>query len=157
MHEHSGRYLVHRLKFNHGLREGRVLSAILREKIEAAYHHEALPQCLIPVPLSWWNQVKRGYNQATVIAQHLANTLEIPLMQPLRRKNGPSQRTLKRTQRQQLKANQFRLFKPLGHTHVAIIDDVLTTGSTIKAMANVLAANGVETVDVWCTTRALLD
>ncbi|NOX49980.1 MAG: ComF family protein [Gammaproteobacteria bacterium] len=157
MHEDSGRYLVHRLKFHHGLREGRVLSAILGEEIEQAYHHEALPQCLIPVPLSWWNQVKRGYNQATVITQHLANTLKIPLKQPFRRKNGPSQRTLKRTQRQQLKADHFRLFKSLEHTHVAIIDDVLTTGSTVKAMANILAANGVETVDVWCATRALLD
>lgn len=71
------------------------------------------------------------------------------------KKQTPPQRTITRQQRLNLSADVFRVMKPIRHHHVALVDDVLTTGATVKAMAASLSAGGVTRVDAWCATRAV--
>jgi ComF family protein len=156
-HETSARFLVHQLKYHRGLRAARVLAASLERAITTAYAGQALPQAVVPTPLSWRGQVRRGYNQATMIARHLTRRLNLKLYHQARRRHGPSQRTLPRDQRLALDDRAFFLAAAPVAKHVALVDDVLTTGATARALASRLAQGGVERVDVWCATRAVLD
>ena len=157
-HVDDTRILIHQLKYANGLRAGRTLSQVLLDAVIRRYRLEPLPQCLIPVPLSWRNQTHRGYNQAAVLARPLAQALTLPIVTDVvRRRHGPAQHTLSQQQRQQRQSTTFVLHKPLPFEHIAIIDDVLTTGGTVKALSNLLYSAGAKRVDVWCASRAFMD
>ncbi len=156
-HIEDARTLIHQLKYSKGLRAGRTLSQLMLEVVHHQYQHDQLPECLIPVPLSWRNQLRRGYNQATWLAQPLSRSLVRPILHThIRRRHGPAQHTLSQKARWASQNKTFALHKPLKHRHVAIVDDVLTTGGTVKALSNLLVKAGVARVDVWCASRAVL-
>lgn len=155
-HAAEAQYLVGQLKFHHGFREAQTLAMCLAATLQFNYNTTALPSAIIPTPMSWWGLVRRGYNQSALLAQHLSRLLSIPICHPLGRKHGPAQRSLTREQRLALDPTAFPPRQATFlHTHVAIIDDVLTTGSTVRAMAASLAQLGVRRADVWCATRAI--
>ena len=156
-HNGAARYLVHRLKFQHGFREGDVLADLLSVRVRDAYaKREPLPQVLLPVPLSWRRQFGRGYNQAFLLAQRLARNLGLEVHSgAFTRRHRPPQQTLSRDARLELPSDTLRLTRPAPFRHVAIVDDVLTTGRTVQLMAECLDEAGVERADVWCVTRAL--
>ena len=154
----EARTLVHQLKYAHNFRAGISLSRAMGQTVHLRYREERLPGLLIPVPLSYPRQIERGYNQAAWLAHQLGHELNIPVFYgPLKRKPGTPQHTLPRHQRLRLNAASFALRAPLHTPHVAIIDDVLTTGATSVALSKLLKAGGAERVDIWCATRAVLD
>jgi ComF family protein len=120
---------------------------------------ELLPggiDAVLPVPLHWRRKALRGFNQATEIAKPLAGLLGVPLARGLSRcKATPFQSGLDVKQRARNLDNVFKLTRTVTHTHVLIVDDVVTTGATVRAVAKVLLGNGVKQVSSLTVARAV--
>ncbi len=115
-----------------------------------------LPELLLPVPLHRHKERQRGFNQAGLIAQHCSHALKIPIdtKAVTRIKNTQSQTQLNRHQRQQNMRNAFKQTVDLnGINHLAIIDDIVTTGATVNSLSAELKKAGVEQIEIWCVCR----
>lgn len=146
-------HLIQHFKFGQGLYLARVFAALLAEHL----HDSARPDCIIPVPLHPSRQHARGFNQALEIARPLARHLDCPLdYRSCRRiRATPAQSRLHAAQRQRNPHGAFALARPLAVKHVALVDDVMTTGSTLQALAALLRDAGVETIEAWVCARTL--
>lgn len=147
--------LVQAFKFNRQLAAGRVLSQLLCEYVSA--NHLDIPDVLIPVPLHRLRMIKRGFNQACELGSHVSKVLGIPLLTTslMRHRNTRAQSGLSRKQRRKNVRGAFywRGSNSPGN-HVALIDDVMTTGTTATECARVLKKAGAKRVDVWVAARA---
>lgn len=149
--------LVTQLKFSKKLSVGLLMANLLAEAITTRwYKGQLLPQIIIPVPLHKLRQRDRGYNQAVEICRPLAKILDIPFGQHIcqRVKYTQQQSRLNKQQRNVNLINAFTAEVAAHYKHVVIVDDVVTSGSTVRAMCLALLAAGVETIDVWCIARA---
>ncbi len=148
--------LESRFKFHRDLAAGRLLSELM---IEAAAQQLTgpLPELLLCVPLHQDRLRERGYNQALELARPLAKSLAIPLdINALIRVRSTSAQTgldAKARRRNLHDAFAINANAPL-RAHVAILDDVMTTGTTLRECARVLLRTGVKRVDVWALARA---
>ena len=117
---------------------------------------ETLPQVLLPVPLHWWRQWRRGYNQAELLGREISRQLGIPLDNHIlkRHRATPSQARLGRAARQRNLRHAFSL-SAHGYRHVALVDDIVTTGATARELTRRLKRSGVEVVEVWAICRTL--
>jgi ComF family protein len=119
---------------------------------------------IAPVPLHRWRLLKRGYNQAAVLARALARETGVPMIPDLlqRHRATPSQQTLSaRARLANVTAGAFRAHpwhrrRAIGR-RVVLVDDVLTTGATVSACARVLRQAGAAQVDVLTLTRVVRD
>lgn len=113
-----------------------------------------LPDVLVPVPMHPWDEIKRGYNQSSLLANLISKQLKLPvnLSAISKIKRTPHQKELNFIERQQNLINCFRLNEHLPK-QVAIVDDVMTTGSTANEISKLLKNNGVETVQIWVLAR----
>lgn len=147
--------LIHKLKFNARLVYARLLSDLWLQRYRDQIR--MLPECIIPVPLHASRLRKRGFNQALVLAEPIAKALGIPLdMQHcVRIRNTDSQTGLAISERRTNLYKAFALKPGLKAKRVALLDDVMTTGSTVEALAAVLKEGGVEQVDVWVMARTV--
>lgn len=148
--------LINRLKFNRDLYPGKLFASLLRQAIqEQWYSNQILPEVIIPMPLHTKRQQQRGYNQALEISLPIAKALKIPIdLKTCKRiRNTPPQARLNKAQRSTNLAGAFAAER-CNYEHVALVDDVVTTGSTISALSKVLLASGVKQIDVWCVCRA---
>ncbi|ATG75546.1 competence protein ComF [Zobellella denitrificans] len=143
--------LVHDLKYQHRALNGRLLGQLLAEAVEPPW-----PEAILPVPLHWWRQLRRGYNQAGEIARGLADRLAIPVdNRVLRRVRATAAQThLNRRQRRRNLRGAFAL-GAMNYRHVALLDDVITTGATMAELTRLLHTAGVERVEVWAPCRTL--
>ena len=116
------------------------------------------PQALLPVPLHPNRWRERGYNQALELARPIAQRLGIRLLPNAlqRLRDTPQQAQLALPQRQRNIRAAFAVPQALALQHIAIIDDVMTTGSTANEIARVLRAAGVKRVQVWVCARVVL-
>lgn len=146
-------HLETRFKFGRDLAAGRALVA--------AWQHEPMPlpvpQLLLPVPLHVRRLRQRGYNQALELARPLAGHLGVPLRHDLlqRARGTAAQTELDAVARRRNVRGAFAV--RAGATlpaHVAILDDVMTTGATLAECARTLKRAGVARVDVWALARA---
>lgn len=148
--------LVQLFKFKRQHASGRVLSHQLAECVNAQESH--YPDLLIPVPLHNLRMIKRGFNQAYELGSYVSKFLDIPMQAgSLRRhRNTKAQSGLSRKQRHKNMRNAFywHAGKPAAR-HIALIDDVMTTGSTVSECARVLKKAGARQVDVWVAARAI--
>ncbi len=114
------------------------------------------PEVLIPVPLHPHRLQKRGYNQAAELALDLSKTLEISidLKSYVRQKPTLAQSGLSKSEREHNLKNAFAIRKHSDVTHVAIVDDVMTTASTANGLAKLARSNGAQIIEVWCFARA---
>jgi ComF family protein len=146
-------HLLKRLKFSGELALGPLLGELLAEQM--ALRTDPLPQQLIPVPLHPARLRERGFNQATELARAIGKHLEIPpawrLCQRLR--NTQPQSLLSNTARRLNLRNAFSV-SGTPSAHVAIVDDVMTTGHTSNELARALKQAGAEKVEVWVIARA---
>lgn len=143
-----------RFKFHGSLAAGRVLAELWIERWRDA--PPPAPQALVAVPLHASRLRRRGYNQALELARPLARTLEIPLRHDLlRRTRATSQQSeLDRRGRLRNVRGAFVAGSVDGLEHVAVLDDVMTTGSTLAECARVLTRAGIARVDVWALARS---
>lgn len=151
--------LVAKLKFGRSLAAGRVLSELWLDAIVS--RDIARPDLLVPVPLHPSRLRERGYNQALELARPLAQALRIPLAEKLLSRTKPTaaQTNLDAKARRKNLRGAFALdaaAAALAGTpaHVALIDDVMTTGATLRECARVLERAGVARVDAWVLARA---
>jgi ComF family protein len=119
----------------------------------------ALPDLIVPIPLHSSRYRQRGFNQAAEIAHVAGKALRIPVDANalIRRVATQEQSGLSLRDRHRNVRGAFRLSHPIRATRVAIVDDVLTTGSTVRAAARVLAEHEVAEIEVWAAARAVLD
>lgn len=125
-----------------------------------AQHISAPPHIITYVPQHWQKRLYRGFNQSELLAKYLAQHLNLPVVSSLfhRTRAGRPQQGLTKSQRQ---ANVYRAFllteKPSA-AHIAIVDDVVTTGATVQQLATLLRQEeSVVTVDIYCLARTTLD
>ncbi len=153
-YEEPLRGLIHQFKYHQNLYLASLFTRLIQDAVNT---NQTLPQCLIPVPLHPKRMKERGFNQAAVLTRQLARRLHIPykINACQKIKNTSPQVSLDYKQRKANLKHAFRA-KPLKMRHVALIDDLLTTGSTANELAKTLKLAGVERVDVWCCARAVL-
>lgn len=144
-----------RFKFRRDLAAGRLLAQLMIETARDAM--PPLPDALLCVPLHDSRLRERGYNQALELAKPLARALRLPLLRNAlhRVRHTQAQSGLDAKARRRNLRNAF-IVQP-GSTlpsHVVLLDDVMTTGSTMRECARVLRKAGVQRVDVWALARA---
>ncbi|MDH7498586.1 MAG: ComF family protein, partial [Syntrophomonadaceae bacterium] len=114
---------------------------------------------VVPVPISQANLLERGFNQSEVLARYVARSLKLPRATDLlvRVKETPSQRELSRREREENLRQAFRVTEPerVKGKSVLLVDDVYTTGSTVRECAHALLAAGAIRVAVitWATGK----
>lgn len=151
--------LVSGFKYSKRWPAGRLLSSLLAEHLQ--YLHDErqlqLAEALIPVPLSAKRLRQRGYNQANMIASWLGKPLQLPVLDKAlqRVRHTRIQQGLDARQRQDNMRNAFVVSQPrqIAGRHLALVDDVLTTGATCAAATRTLLAAGARRVDVYCLAR----
>ena len=113
------------------------------------------PGLILPVPLHRKRLRERGYNQALEVAREVSGALAIPIDRTscIRSLHTSAQVGLDDRERRRNVRGAFAVLRPPAAAHVAILDDVVTTGSTVAELARVLVAAGVERVDVWAVAR----
>jgi len=112
--------------------------------------------CLLPVPIHPLRLAFRGYNQSLEIARPVAARLGIPLLHSAicRQRHTQPQATLSPPRRRRNVAGAFRARDKTLPGYVVIVDDVVTSGATVTALARVLRNAGVRRIDVWALARA---
>ena len=149
--------LVHQLKFAEKISYARSIGEMLFTKLQAEIQlSKEKPECLLPVPLHKARLRQRGFNRSIEIARVLAKKLEIPIEYNAvkRMRKTTTQTGLNAKQRWQNIKGAFRVVAEINVKHVLIIDDVVTTGSTVNELARVLKKNKVERVGVLSIARA---
>jgi ComF family protein len=147
-------FLITRLKFSGRLAHARLLGELFAAAL--ANRGDPSPDCIVPVPLHPRRLRERGFNQALELARAAARCFQIPLRaNGLRRvRYTLPQIGLNAHQRQTNPLGAFALAAPLLGARVALMDDVITTGSTIGECARVLRAGGATDIEIWAIGRA---
>ena len=145
--------LITDLKFHGRLPCARLLASLLAEAV--AREGAVAPSMVIPVPLHGGRLRERGFNQTWEVGRHLSRHLGVPLngRDCVRVRATTAQSALSRKARASNLRRAFALRRPLGVRHVALLDDVMTTGATLHELAGVLKRAGVARVDAWCVAR----
>ncbi len=155
-HDGLGRWVA-AMKYQ---REFAVLEALctaLHHRVEALrlQHWYQLPQAIVPVPLHRNRLTSRGFNQAWLIADNISKLSTLPLIddQLIRIKDTPAQAGLDGKQRRSNIEQAFELKANFPYQRIALIDDVVTTGTTINEIAQCFQQQYVD-VQVWCLASA---
>lgn len=148
--------LIWKLKYNGDLKIARWFGNCWIDMIKKHYAENTLPQLIMPVPLHHQRLKERGFNQALEIAKPIGQHFNIPIDTHtcIRLKNTVAQSTLTAKKRRSNVTHAFALSYRPHVNHIAILDDVMTTGSTVSAIATLLKMAGVQQIDVWCCARA---
>jgi ComF family protein len=155
LYEYPVDRLVQRFKYEGRLEVGRVLATLLGRAVQRS--GAARPDALVPVPLAGAKLRSRGFNQALELARPVSMALALPIRRDLcgRVRATADQAGLRARERRRNVKGAFAVASTVVPRHVALIDDVLTTGSTCGEIARVLKAAGAGRVDVWVVARAL--
>lgn len=155
-------HLIHTYKYRRRLSAGRALSELLVDQLRAEREEadEAQwPELLIPVPMHWTRRLQRGFNQTELLAADLGRALGHPVLSRAcrRRRRTPAQQGLTRAARTHNLRSAFAL-TPEGRAQIrgrriALIDDVVTTTSTVRALSRLLQEAQARTVEVWALAR----
>lgn len=147
--------LISELKFAHPFVQARTLTNLFMEALPAKTH----PELILPIPLHPWRMLWRGYNQSTELARLLSKGLGIPYSPDYlkRVKHARTQRGSDKKTREQNMAESFILKKDLPVSHVAIVDDVMTTGETLKSVCRAIRSrqNNLK-IEVWTLAQVCL-
>lgn len=149
-------HLIHRYKEMPQPELARPLARLLAQR--ARRHPGPRPALLAPVPAADERLRHGGFDHALELARELGMTLRLPVRHDLFHRVGglPAQKSLSAERREANIRNAFRPARLTGlPDHVALVDDVLTTGATVRRLAALLHAAGVRRVEVWTVARTL--
>ncbi|WP_166223369.1 ComF family protein [Pseudomonas atagonensis] len=150
--------LITRFKHNAKWPFGHLLADVLGQYLHHRFEEDLpRPQALLPVPLAGKRLRQRGFNQAAMLARWLSQQLDVPCEENVLRRvqDTSAQQELDAKARKRNLRSAFAL-EPEAQVrgrHLALVDDVLTTGATAQALARLLMAAGAARVDVYCLAR----
>ncbi len=131
-----------------------------QQLLAGAFMQLRLPkiQAIVPMPISKQRLAERGYNQSLVLGKILAKQLNLPIWQPITRLQQHSQKGLTRLERIENIQQQFQIntTSKLRYRRVLILDDVVTTGSSIFALKQKLEQLGCQKVYAACIASAVI-
>lgn len=152
LYEEPLKTLLKEFKFKQQLFLSKFLAQLIIKSIKA--EPESLPECLIPIPLDNNRLKQRGFNQALEIAKIISKQLSIPIdyKSCIRIKNTLPQASLSASLRKSNIKNAFKCQK-LNYTHIAIVDDIMTTGETANELAKKLKQQEIKVIELWCCAK----
>jgi len=151
----SVRILIHRIKYNDDGHALMALSSLAREHVLLDY---VKPDMVIPVPLHSKRLRKRGFNQSLRLAGAIFPHIPLRVDILTRTLNTKPQTELSMKERHRNVKNAFEVASPLpeGVKTILIIDDVYTTGATVRACAKTLKKAGAKEVHVFTVARTVI-
>jgi len=151
------RDVIHEFKYNRQIHLRHLVARWLRAALDDERLRGRQFDVIVPVPLHPARQRERGFNQATLLAELLSAHASIPCRPLLKRiRYTTTQTALDRSERTENLHNAFRLRKnaDVRGLRMLLIDDVLTTGSTLSECARVLKRAGAKSVHAATAARA---
>ena len=147
--------LIRQFKYSHQL----ALGPWLAERLLVRLSGMPLPKAALAMPLSRARLHERGFNQSLEIAKPLCRALGLPLLPHAceRIRDTESQTTLPWKERAQNVRGAFACREDLAGKHIAIIDDVMTTGASVNELAKTLKKSGAARVSAWVIARTRLE
>jgi len=145
--------LIVNLKYHRRLDLARTLGHLLVERLHALTER---PDVIVPVPLHTSRLRERGYNQSLELARVLGRRLVLPVEPRLvkRVRATPTQTSLPLERRARNVRNAFTAEANVAGLHIAIVDDVMTSGYTVSALTKSLRRAGAKEISVWVVARA---
>ena len=156
-YHHPIKQMLGALKFNGQLVYAQLMGQLLLKRIKDEYQHRKLPAYIVPMPLHNHRLGQRGFNQAVEIARPIVKALKIPMVlhHCQRIRDTPAQSLTPAKLRQGNVKSAFRV-KPFNSDHIAVIDDIITTGATAIELCRQIRASGVKKIDLWSCARTPL-
>lgn len=147
--------LIQSFKYQANLAIAPVLADLLIKKLSVA--EATLPDVIIPMPLHPIRLRERGFNQAVEISRYLSKHMGIDILLDScsRIRHTPPQTGLLWKERQKNMRKAFSCKIDLTGKHVALVDDVMTTGATLNELAKVLRQQGAVEISNWVIARTL--
>ena len=124
---------------------------------QLAQRVSVLPDCLVAMPLHPARLRERGFNQSLQLARRIGRQLNLPVLLSAcqRVRDTPSQSTLPWKERRSNMRKAFICSGDVSGKHVAVVDDVMTTGATLNELALALLNAGASEVSAWVVARTL--
>ncbi|MET0661228.1 MAG: ComF family protein [Steroidobacteraceae bacterium] len=146
--------LVRGFKYRRDTASGRLLAHLFCKRLQS--REGSMPDCIVPVPLAQQRYHQRGFNQAIELGTQIERRIGVPMRTDVivRVRETSEQAGLKPGQRRRNVRRAFEAVKPLQAARVAVLDDVMTTGSTVNEVARVLRTAGALEIEVWAIARA---
>lgn len=147
--------LVQAMKYNEQL----ALAHIFAEKLSQRIDKHTLPDYVIPMPLHPSKLRERGFNQSLLLAAELAQRHHLELLTHAcqRVRDTPPQSALPWKERNKNMRDAFRCDVDLSGKRVALVDDVLTTGASLNALAKAVRKQGASRIEAWVVARTKRD
>ena len=156
------RDLIHLWKFQNRPHLSPLLADLLlndlpqADKSPGASEGNAIQRVLVPIPTQWRRQVSRGFDHTWLLAQAIRSrhAEQMVVRSWLRnRRYRPPQHALSRKKRLMAAEDRFRAHPKVAGHPITLVDDVMTTGATVRGAANALRRAGARSVEVWCLAR----
>ena len=149
--------VIHSIKYNKKFLAGVLLGSLLAESLEEKINTWKI-DLILPIPLHHLNNAARGYNQSEYIAKGISKRLGIRMQYNVIRRirYTQSQTTMSLKEREQNIARAFvvKHKKAISGKNLLLVDDVITTGATVKECGKVLKDNGAKTIYACSTAIA---
>lgn len=139
------RGVIHHLKFHRQREAGNCLGGLLADRLARAIDRDGLDRArvvIVPVPMSWRRRMARGIDHTLVLARAIGRQLGCPVERALGRVHRPPQWSIPPSRRQANVAGSFRPARrrPRPCDVAVLVDDVRTTGATLRGASRALAA-----------------
>ncbi|TCS38145.1 ComF family protein [Reinekea marinisedimentorum] len=146
------RFLIHDFKYNHNLAAGRALAA----EWLADFSPAVKPEAIVAVPMHHRRKHYKGFNQAEWLAGRMSKHLQIPRWNGLvRQQQTVTLEGLTKKERQKALTNAFAV-REAPPQHIALVDDVYTSGATATEVSRTLKKAGCQKIDIWALARTPL-
>lgn len=150
--------IVHEIKYYHNTTMAKQFGRLLGEMLRDTGRYKDI-DLIVPVPLHWYKQMKRGYNQSHFLCEGISQVLQKPVERRnlYRRKYTESQTHKNWTERQNNMQGVFAVRHPerLSGKHLLLVDDILTTGATTTACYDAL--KDIEGLKISVAVLAVVD
>jgi ComF family protein len=147
--------LIQQMKYHEQL----ALAHVFAEKLIQAIDQTPLPDFIIAMPLHPAKLQSRGFNQAQLLAAPLSRHFNIPLLSSAchRLRDTPSQTSLPWKERSKNMRSAFGCNVDFTEKHIALVDDVMTTGASLNALAEAVKKRGARQISAWVVARTIQD
>ena len=131
--------LVGALKYRHQLAASRIIAGLMSRRLMTVLDRSAYPDVVVPVPLHQKRLSSRGFNQSLLLAKGVAKSLQLPLAKGMIQRviDTAPQVRLTEAQRRKNVRNAFECGPLANPPHILLVDDVMTTGATLNAIAKI--------------------